>query len=57
MTTVRDVMTTSVITFRPETPLHDVASQLIGARISGAPVVDADGTLRGVVSEADNHIK
>jgi CBS domain-containing protein len=57
MTTVRDVMTTSVITFRPETPLHDVASQLIGARISGAPVVDADGTLLGVVSEADILIK
>jgi CBS domain-containing protein len=57
MTTVRDVMTTQVITFRPETPLHDVASQLIGARISGAPVVADDGTLLGVVSEADILIK
>lgn len=57
MATVRDVMTTSVITFRPDTPLHDVASQLIGARISGAPVVAADGTLLGVVSEADILIK
>jgi CBS domain-containing protein len=57
MTTVRDVMTTKVITFRPETPLHDVASQLIAARISGAPVVADDGTLLGVVSEADILIK
>jgi len=53
MTTVRDVMTSDVITFRPETPLHDVASRLVGARISGAPVVADDGTLLGVVSEAD----
>ena len=57
MTTVRDVMTTGVVTFRPEAPLHDVASQLIQARISGAPVVAADGTLLGVVSEADILIK
>lgn len=57
MTTVRDVMTREVITFSPETPLHDVASRLIRNGISGAPVVSADGTLLGVVSEADILIK
>ena len=57
MTTVRDVMTRDVITFLPKMPLHDVASKLIRARISGAPVVTADGTIVGVVSEADILVK
>jgi CBS domain-containing protein len=50
---IADVMTTDVITVRPETPLREVASLLAADRISGVPVVDAAGTLLGVVSEAD----
>jgi CBS domain-containing protein len=50
---VRDVMTTDVISVRPETPLKDVAHVLVERRISGVPVVDDDGTVLGVVSEAD----
>jgi len=50
---VADLMTTNVLTVRPETPLKEVA-ELFGARgISGAPVVAADGTVVGVISEAD----
>jgi CBS domain-containing protein len=50
---VADVMTTQVLTFRPETTLKAVA-ELLGARgISGAPVVDDAGLVLGVVSEAD----
>ncbi len=50
---VRDIMTTPVVTVRPETPLKEVARLLVERRISGVPVVDADGRVLGVVSEAD----
>jgi CBS domain-containing protein len=50
---VQDVMTRSVISVRPDTPLREVARVLDEHRISGVPVVDEAGTLLGVVSEAD----
>jgi CBS domain-containing protein len=57
MMLVCDVMTKTVITVRPETPLKDVALELVERRISGLPVVDSAGTILGVVSEADLLIK
>lgn len=57
MLTVRDVMTKSVISVHPETPLKEVAQLLIDQRISGASVVDDDGVVVGVVSEADFLVK
>lgn len=53
MTKIRDVMTESVLSVRTETPLREVARLLGDHRISGLPVVDAEGTVVGVVSEAD----
>jgi CBS domain-containing protein len=53
MRTIRDAMTQSVISVRPETPLKEVARLLVDNRISGVPVVDAAGAVLGVVSEAD----
>jgi CBS domain-containing protein len=53
MMTVGDVMTTTVVSVRAWTPLKEVAQLLIDRRISGLPVVDDDGALLGVVSEAD----
>ena len=53
MMTVREAMTTSVVDVRPATPLKDVARLLVEHRISGLPVVDDDGAVLGVVSEAD----
>jgi len=50
---VKDVMTTDVVTVAPEASLKDVARVLAERRISGLPVVDADGTVIGVVSEGD----
>jgi CBS domain-containing protein len=50
---IRDVMTTDVVTVRPDTPLRDTAALLSERRISGVPVVDDDGAVVGVVSEAD----
>lgn len=50
---VRDVMTRQIVTARPEMTLRDLALLLAEHRISGMPVVDASGTILGIVSEAD----
>jgi CBS domain-containing protein len=57
MTSVREVMTTQVLSVRRTTPLKEVAQLLVDHKISGLPVVDIDGTVLGVVSEADFLIK
>ena len=57
MLKVRDVMALEVVTVHPETPLKDVAGLLVDHRISGLPVLDAEGAVVGVVSEADLLIK
>ena len=48
-----DVMVTKVVTVRPSDTVRDAAKVLLAKRISGAPVVDEDGRLLGVISEAD----
>ena len=48
-----DVMTTDVITVDPETTVQSLATLLAERGISGAPVVDTDGRLVGVISEGD----
>lgn len=53
MNAVKDIMTTSVITVTPETNIKDLATLLTKNQISGAPVVDKDGTLLGIVTESD----
>jgi CBS domain-containing protein len=50
---VKDVMTTPAITVREDASLHDVAEVLAMQRVSGLPVVDPDGAIVGVISEAD----
>jgi len=50
---IRSVMSTHVVTVTPETTLKDAASRLARYGISGLPVVDDQGRLVGVVSEAD----
>jgi CBS domain-containing protein len=49
----KDVMTTEVVTVSPETTVQDLAKILSEKGISGAPVVDADQRLVGIVSEGD----
>ena len=51
--TARDLMTTSLITFRPEQSLLVAISQLMRNGVSGGPVVDDQGRLVGVLSELD----
>ena len=48
-----DVMTTDVITVDPNATVQSVATLLPERGISGAPVVDSDGRLVGVISEGD----
>ena len=50
---IEDVMTVDVMTVAPETLLRDVAVELSRRRVSGMPVVDDDGHVLGVISEAD----
>ncbi len=53
-TTCADIMTTDLVTVRPETSLADAAGLLRKHRIKSLPVVAADGeTLRGVILQAD----
>lgn len=49
----RDIMTTDVCTFAPDTTVLEAARTLVDRRISGAPVVDAAGRVIGIVSEGD----
>jgi CBS domain-containing protein len=50
---VGSIMRRDVVTVRPETPLREVARILTEHSISGLPVVDAEGAVIGVISEAD----
>jgi CBS domain-containing protein len=55
--TVRDVMTTSVVTVLGDAPFKELAAVLASSRVSGFPVIDQAGTVIGVVSETDMLIK
>ncbi|HWP24986.1 MAG TPA: CBS domain-containing protein [Xanthobacteraceae bacterium] len=48
-----DVMVTNVITVGPNACVQDVAAILLKNHISAVPVVDANGTIVGIVSEGD----
>jgi len=52
-TPVRDVMTTTVITLRPEQSFEEAADTLAEHSIGAAPVVDADGKLIGLLRDED----
>lgn len=49
----KDIMNPFVITVREEQSLRELAELFLERRISGAPVVDAEGRLTGVVTEND----
>ena len=48
-----DIMTRDTATVTPETPVPDLVRMLLARGISGAPVVDKDGMLVGMVTEGD----
>lgn len=49
----KDVMTTEPIAVGPHATVAEIAGLLLERRISGVPVVEADGRVLGVVSEDD----
>lgn len=51
--TVRDIMETDVVTVRPDLPVKRLMEVLEENRISGAPVVDDEENVVGVVSATD----
>jgi CBS domain-containing protein len=50
---VRDYMTTSLITFKPDQSVQEVVEAIIKHRISGGPVVNENRELVGIISEGD----
>lgn len=50
---VHNVMSTAVISVDPEMTWQEAAALLREANVSGAPVVDKDGVLVGILSEKD----
>ncbi len=48
----RDIMTSDVITFSPDTPIREIAVVFREKGISGAPVVD-NGEIIGIVTKSD----
>lgn len=51
--TVSDIMTHNLIVFKPQDTIHEVMTAFIKHRISGGPVLNDQGDLVGVISEAD----
>lgn len=49
----KDLMVSPVITIKPHDSVAETAKLLIGKKVSGAPVVDAEQNIVGIVSEGD----
>ncbi len=50
---VHDIMTTKLVTFYKETPVLSAIDTLLKNQISGAPVVDENNAIVGILSEID----
>lgn len=50
---VKDLMRTDVVCFKEDDPLVDVLDTLVARRLHGAPVIDDDDKLTGVISQQD----
>ena len=55
--TVRDLMTKDVIAVRESTPYKEIVDLMAENQVSAVPVLDVDGHLAGIVSEADLLLK
>jgi len=53
MITVKDIMTTELITVSPDTDVARVAQILLDNHINGAPVVDQDDRVVGIICQSD----
>lgn len=50
---VREIMSSPVITIDPRATVRSAIQKLLDAKLSGLPVVDGNGALLGLLSEAD----
>lgn len=50
---IKKYMTVKPITFRPNQPIYEVIKIMVNKKISGAPVLDENDNLVGVISEKD----
>ncbi len=50
---VSDLMTTDILTVGPEASLKEAARRMLEGEISGLPVINDDGDLVGIITEAD----
>ncbi|MDJ0709167.1 MAG: CBS domain-containing protein [Woeseiaceae bacterium] len=50
---VKDYMAKSLVTFKPDTNVLDAVHTLVEHRIAGAPVVNDQGSIVGMLSEFD----
>lgn len=50
----RDMMTRNLVTLSPQLEVFQAIDVLLKKRISGAPVVDSDGTFLGIFSESSS---
>ena len=53
MVSVQSIMTSKVVSVKPETPVFDAINLLVKSRISGVPVVDSENRVVGIFSEKD----
>jgi CBS domain-containing protein len=51
MLTAGDIMTSEIISVQPHTSIEDAIDLLLDKQISGAPVVDEDGHIVGMITE------
>jgi len=49
----RDIMTTGVVTIAPDAKIETAIALMTERRVSGLPVVDAEGVLVGILTEGD----
>lgn len=50
---IRDIMSTALVTIRPDDTIEKAARLMLEKKIGGLPVLDADGDLAGILTEAD----
>jgi CBS domain-containing protein len=53
MLKAKDIMTKKVITISPDATVEELARTLMENKISGVPVVSAEGRMEGIVTEND----
>ena len=51
--TAADMMTRNIVTLRPAMSIYEAMRVLLKKKISGAPVVDEEGEMLGILSEKD----